>query len=143
VQHSSARKFTSGRSRLVAVTGRVIRNHPIVGVGVGAQPVASRLEAARRTAATRNASHTTPLTVAAELGAVGFLSYLAFLGGAFGLLQRLAQRQRVLATSLAAIFFTLIVHSLFYSGFFEDPIVWGVVAVAAAATLTTQEVELR
>jgi O-antigen ligase len=121
----------------------VIRNHPLVGVGVGAQPVASRLEAARRTAATRNASHTTPLTVAAELGAVGFVAYLAFLGGAFGLLRRLARGQRVLATSLAALFFTLIVHSLFYSGFFEDPIVWGIVAVAAAATLTTREVEPR
>jgi hypothetical protein len=143
VQHSSARKFTSGRSRLIAVTGTVIRNHPLVGVGVGAQPVASRLEAARHTAATRNASHTTPLTVAAELGAVGFVAYLAFLGGAFGLLHRVARRQRVLATSLAAFFFTLIVHSLFYSGFFEDPIVWGIVAVAAAATLTAREVEAR
>jgi hypothetical protein len=33
----------------------------------------------------------------------------------------------------AAVFLALFVHSLFYSGFFEDPIVWGVMAFAAWA----------
>ena len=30
-------------------------------------------------------------------------------------------------------FLFLVVHSLFYSGFFEDPVTWGILAVAAAA----------
>jgi hypothetical protein len=39
----------------------------------------------------------------------------------------------VLGLGLAAVFLTLLIHSLFYAGFFEDPITWGVLAVAAAA----------
>jgi len=132
----SARKFTSDRSRLVAVTWRVFRNHPLAGVGVGGQPKASREEAARRLEASRNRSHTTPLTVAAELGVIGILVYLVFLSGAARALFSLAGRSRALAIGLAAVFLTLVVHSLFYAGFFEDPITWGVLALAAAALAT-------
>ena len=129
----SARKFTSDRSRLIAVTWRVFRNHPLAGVGVGAQPKASRDEAARRLEASRNKSHTTPLTVAAELGVIGILVYVVFLAGAARAFIALAARSRALAIGLAAVFVTLLVHSLFYAGFFEDPITWGVLALAAAA----------
>jgi putative inorganic carbon (hco3(-)) transporter len=133
VRNDSARKSTSDRSRLIAVTWRVFRNHPLAGVGVGAQPKASRDEAARRLTASRNRSHTTPLTVAAELGLAGLVAYLAFLAAAARVLYRLSRRKRVLAVGLAAVFLTLLVHSLFYAGFFEDPITWGAIAVAAAA----------
>jgi O-antigen ligase len=133
VRDDSARKFTSDRSRLVAVTWKVFRNHPLAGVGVGGQPQASREEAARRLAASRNRSHTTPLTVAAELGVLGILAYLAFLAGAARALWAVAARDRALAFGLAAAFLTLLIHSLFYAGFFEDPITWGTLAVAAAA----------
>lgn len=133
VRNDSARKSTSDRSRLVAVTWRVFRNHPLAGVGVGAQPKASRDEAAHRLAASRNKSHTTPLTVAAELGVLGILAYLGFLFGAARGLFDVTRRQRALGIGLAAVFLTLLVHSLFYSGFFEDPISWGVLALACAA----------
>jgi hypothetical protein len=133
VRNDSARKFTSDRSRLVAVTTKVFRNHPVVGVGVGGQPKASREEAARRLAASRNRSHTTPLTVAAELGVLGILAYLAFLAGAARALLAVAARDRALGIGLAAVFLTLLIHSLFYAGFFQDPITWGVLAIAAAA----------
>jgi hypothetical protein len=42
------------------------------------------------------------------------------------------RRQRALGLSLAAVFLALFVHSLAYSGFFEDPITWLVLAVASA-----------
>jgi putative inorganic carbon (HCO3(-)) transporter len=133
VRHDSAQKSTSGRSRLVSVTWQVFRNHPLAGVGVGAQPKASREEGALRLIASRNRSHTTPLTVAAELGVLGIIAYLAFLSGAAQALFAVARRDRALGLSLAAVFLTLAVHSLFYSGFFEDPITWGSLAVAGAA----------
>ena len=133
VRDDSARKFTSDRSRLVAVTWKVFRNHPLAGVGVGGQPQASREEAARRLAASRNRSHTTPLTVAAELGIVGILAYLLFLAGAARSLLAVAMRDRALGIGLAAVFLTLLIHSLFYAGFFQDPITWGALALAAAA----------
>jgi O-antigen ligase/polysaccharide polymerase Wzy-like membrane protein len=133
VRNDTSRKFTSDRSRLVAVTWKVFKNHPLVGVGVGGQPKASREEAAQRLAASRNRSHTTPLTVAAELGVLGILAYLAFLAGAARALLALARRDRALGVTLAAVFATLLIHSLFYAGFFEDPITWGSLAIAAAA----------
>ncbi len=133
VHGDSARRATSGRSRLVAVTTVVIRHHPVVGVGIGGQPQASRDEAKTRLGARKNASHTTPLTVAAELGAVGFAAYVAFLAGAGRLLLLTVRRRRDLGLGLATGFLVLFLHSLFYSGFFEDPITWGILAVAAAS----------
>jgi hypothetical protein len=133
VGNHSTKKFTSDRSRLVSVSWKVFRNHPLAGVGIGSQPKASQQEAAHQIEASRNKSHTTPLTVAAELGVVGILAYLAFLAGAARSLAALARRDRALGIGLAAVFLTLLVHSLFYSGFFEDPITWGVLALAGAA----------
>jgi putative inorganic carbon (hco3(-)) transporter len=139
----SLRKATSGRSRLVTVTTRVIENHPLVGVGVGSQPLASSREAKSRLAARRDASHTTPLTVLAELGVVGFLLYLTFLAAAVRLLFLTARTRRAFGLGLAAAFCVFFLHSLFYSGFFEDPLMWGTLAVAAAslATVPVRETE--
>ena len=132
--HHSLRHATSGRSRLVSVTGRVIANHPLVGVGVGSQPLASHNEEHTKLGARKDASHTTPLTVLAELGLVGFAVYAWLLVVATRLLGRVVrERDRALGFSLAASFLVLVLHSLFYSGFFEDPLTWGVLGVAAAS----------
>jgi hypothetical protein len=63
------------------------------------------------------------------------MAYLAFLGAAARVLFALAARDRALGLGLAAVFLTLVIHSLFYAGFFEDPITWGVLAIAVAALL--------
>ena len=42
-------------------------------------------------------------------------------------------RHRALALALADCLTALVVQSLFYGGFFEDPFVWGIAGVAAAA----------
>jgi hypothetical protein len=132
--HHSLRHATSGRSRLVSVTGRVIVNHPLIGVGVGSQPLASHNEEHTKFGARKDASHTTPLTVLAELGLVGFAVYAWLLVVAARLLRRVVrERHRALGFSLAASFLVLVLHSLFYSGFFEDPITWGVLGVGAAS----------
>jgi O-antigen ligase len=135
VRNDSAQMFTSDRSRLVSVTWKVFRNHPLVGVGVGGQPEASRDEAAQHLEASRNRSHTTPLTVAAELGLLGVAAYLAFLAAAARALFAVVARDRALGLGLAAVFLSLLIHSFFYAGFFEDPITWGVLAVAVAALM--------
>jgi O-antigen ligase len=131
IDHSSDR-VTSGRTRLVSSTARVIEAHPLIGVGIGAQPRASREVTNGRGLGWRGASHTTPLTVAAELGVVGLLLYLALLAGAARVLWETWLRDRALGLGLAAVFLTLFVHSLFYAGFFEDPVTWGSLAIAAA-----------
>jgi O-antigen ligase len=129
----SARQATSGRTRLARVTWIVFEHHPVVGVGIGGQPQASKEEAKTQLSAKRDRSHTTPLTVAAELGIVGFLIYAALMAAAVRLLYLVTQRSRALGLGLASVFLALFVHSLFYAGFFEDPIVWGVIGVAAWA----------
>jgi putative inorganic carbon (HCO3(-)) transporter len=132
----SARKATSGRTRLARVTWIVFKNHPLVGVGIGGQPQASKDEAKTELSAKRDKSHTTPLTVAAELGLVGLLVYAAVLAAAVRLLQLLTRHDRALGLGAASVFLALFVHSLFYAGFFEDPIVWGVLGVAAWSLAT-------
>jgi hypothetical protein len=128
----SARDVTSGRSRLVEITFDAFKERPVAGVGIGGQPQASA-EAAGRRSPRRNASHTTPLTVLAELGVVGFAAYLwllAALGWALVLVTRV---NRAFGIGLAAVAVALFVHSLLYAGFFEDPLTWGLIGLAAAA----------
>ncbi len=133
----SARKATSGRTRLARVTWIVFEHHPLVGVGIGGQPAASKEEAKTRLSARRDRSHTTPLTVAAELGLVGLVVYVALMAAATRLLFLLSRQRRALGLGASSVFLALFVHSLFYAGFFEDPIVWGVIGVAAWAVLVT------
>jgi putative inorganic carbon (hco3(-)) transporter len=137
--NDSARQATSGRTRLARVTWVVFTNHPLVGVGIGGQPQASRDEAKTQLSAKRDRSHTTPLTVAAELGLLGLVVYVALLAGATRLLFLLTRVNRALGLGAAAVFLTLLVHSLFYAGFFEDPIVWGVIALAAWALVAVPQ----
>ena len=129
----SVQRATSDRSRRVELTARVVEDHPLVGVGIGAQPRESQARADRFGPTPRFVSHTTPLTVAAELGALGLALYVALLAAALWLIEQLRRRDGPLGLALGAALLALAVHSLFYSGFFEDPITWLVLGVAAAA----------
>jgi O-antigen ligase len=131
VNGRSAKDVTSGRSRLVDVTLDAFEARPVWGVGVGGQPQASTEESGRGSPS-RNASHTTPLTMLAELGVLGFALYAWVLGATSWALYVLARRDGTLALGLAAVFLTLVVHSFLYAGFVEDPLTWGVFGLTAA-----------
>jgi O-antigen ligase len=139
VQDESARRATSGRWPLVSVTVPVFVANPVVGVGIGAQPHASTQLEDARAAKRRNVSHTTPLTVAAELGVLGLAAYVAFLAGAFRAAVLAGRRERALGLVLLAGLTLLVVHSLSYSGFFEDPFTWLALGLAAACLATVPE----
>jgi hypothetical protein len=132
VNGESAKEVTSGRSRLVEITLDAFQVNPVVGVGVGGQPRASA-EAIGRRSSRRSASHTTPLTVLAELGVVGFALYGVLLAASAWALVLVTRQRRLLGLGLSAVLLVLFVHSLLYAGFFEDPLTWGALAVAAAA----------
>ena len=132
----SLNRVTSDRSRRTELTLKVFRSHPLVGEGLASQPHASRARSSQGGSPTRFVSHTTPLTVAAELGALGLVAYLALLGGAGTLIARVRRLDPALGLGLAAVLLALFVHSLFYSGFFEDPVTWLAVAVAASFVLS-------
>jgi putative inorganic carbon (HCO3(-)) transporter len=80
---------------------------------------------------TLSASHTIPITIAAEQGLIGELVYIALvLAALVVLLQRCrAQPARV---AIAAAFIALLFHTLLYADFLEDPITWTLLAIGAA-----------
>ena len=130
-QDESLGRLTGSRSDLAANSTDIIREHPLGGVGIGAEEkVSEELGQSRDRLA--KSSHTAPLTIAAELGALGIAAYLAFLAAAIRLYYLAWLRDRVLGLGTAVVFLAIFVHSLFYSGFFEDPLVWLSLALAAA-----------
>ena len=131
----SLNRITSDRTDRVEDAVRVIEEHPLVGVGIGGQARASRLLAGSEKPTPNFVSHTTPLTVFAELGAIGLALYAWLLVGGLRLILAVRKRDEPLGLALAVAFLGLFVHALFYSGFIEDPLTWLVLAVAAAASV--------
>jgi len=125
----SLNRVTSDRTERVEDTMRVIEDEPLLGVGIGGQPRASRLLAGSDRPTPNFVSHTTPLTVFAELGVIGLALYAWLLAGGVRLIGAVRRRDEVLGLALFAAFLALFVHALFYSGFLEDPITWLVLAV--------------
>jgi O-antigen ligase len=127
----SVNQLTSDRTDRVEYALDVAVEHPLIGVGIGGQPSASReLDGGDRPTPSF-VSHTTPLTVAAELGIVGVALYAWLLAGGAWAIARVLREERTLALALGAAFLGLFVHALFYSGFLEDPLTWVVLGVAA------------
>jgi O-antigen ligase len=128
----SLNRITSDRTERVEDATRAIEEHPIVGVGIGGQPRASRRAAGGDRPTPNYVSHTTPLTVFAELGVVGLVLYAWLLVGGTRLILTLRRRDETLGLALGVVFLGLFVHALFYSGFLEDPLTWLVLGIAAA-----------
>jgi putative inorganic carbon (hco3(-)) transporter len=140
LRDESAARVTSNRSTLVGDTAVVFGNHPLVGVGVASQPAASRDESGGADTARRNTSHTAPLTVAAELGVVGVLVYVAFLTGAVWLFAAVRRRDEALGLALLAVAVVLFVHSLVYGVFVDDPLLWATLGIAVASVVPQERV---
>jgi hypothetical protein len=129
----SISEVTSGRWTRVERTADVVREAPLFGVGLGAQPEVSQdLVQQNGTRTGRFVSHTTPLTVAAELGIVGLVIYGLLLAAAIRMIMLLRERDVALGLSLGAVLLALFVHALAYSGFFEDPVTWLTLGIGAA-----------
>jgi O-Antigen ligase len=131
IDGESLNQVTSDRTDRVEDTARVIEHDPLIGVGIGGQARASRRLAESDRPTPNFVSHTTPLTVAAELGIVGLALYVWLLIGGVRLIAAVRRRHEALGLALLAAFLGLFVHALFYSGFLEDPITWLVLAVGA------------
>ena len=129
-------RVTSDRSSLIANGARLALAHPVGGVGVGAfkRGYAERYDLPGKEPKTA-ASHNTPVTVAAETGLPG-LALLAWLAVAAALVMLRSLGQTLAGwTALAAglALAAIAAHSLFYAAFFEDPMTWGAMALAALA----------
>jgi len=147
----------SGRGSLVSGGVDLFAEKPVQGYGSGSFQAAYREHRENKDAPV-TVSHTEPVTVAAEQGLLGLLLYLSLIAAALGTLGRglfsvspaggddredspqlggsprsetgpagLAARAAVLAAFVA-----LLVHTLAYAGFFEDPITWVLLAIGAS-----------
>jgi O-antigen ligase len=105
---------------------------PVAGVGVGGfrHAYAERLRLKGKEPKTA-ASHTTPVTVAAETGVVG-LAFFGWLVVAL-LVQAFRRRRETLALVSGLALLAVLCHSLFYAAFFEDPMTWGLMGLTALA----------
>ncbi len=133
---SGLNKVTSGRSNLVAQGLRITADHPVVGVGVGGfnREYARRLGIQGKDPK-RTASHTTPVTVAAEEGLVGLALFTWLVAAVlWASLWRLGHgfTSRVsLAVGVSLV--AILVHSLAYNAFFEDPMTWALLGLVGLA----------
>jgi O-antigen ligase len=128
---------TSDRAGLVANGLRIAADNPVVGVGTGGfkDAYADRTGLPGRDPK-RAASHSTPVTVAAEQGVPGLL-LLAWLGVAALLAAFRARGGTVSGRTALAVGLTLgaiAVHSLFYNALFEDPTTWALLGLVAVVS---------
>jgi len=125
----SLRRETADRSERVEAAARVVREDPVLGVGLGGQAAASRRLSDSDRSTPNFVSHTTPLTVAAELGLVGLALYAWLLVGGVRTIAAVRRLEPGLGLALGGAFLVLFVHALFYSGFLEDPLTWIVLGI--------------
>jgi O-antigen ligase len=129
---SGVNRITSGRANLVGQGIRITLDHPLLGVGAGgfSHEYARRLGIPGKDPK-RVASHTMPVTVAAEAGIVGlvllgWLLAAAFLSTLLGLGRGFTSR---VALATGVVLAAIAVHSLFYAAFFEDPMTWALLGL--------------
>jgi O-antigen ligase len=145
----STRTVTEGHSSLVSGGVKLAEHRPLYGYGSASFSKAFAREENVRPGDT-TASHTEPVTVAAEQGAVGVLAYLVLLAAAlwtmFGGMRRIAPGlgapfeplgegdRRELAPArigIAAAFAALLVHTIGYAAYLTDPLTWALLAIGA------------
>ena len=127
-------KDTSGRSELITGGYHLWRDKPVAGYGSGSYEREFRKRQKVSAQRALSASHTIPLTVAAEQGTLGFLVYLALLVAAFARLMPKAGGCVVRAGILAA-FAALVFHTFLYAAFLEDPLTWVLLGVGTALAI--------
>jgi O-Antigen ligase len=146
----------SGRGSLVSGGADLFTERPVWGYGSGSFQAAYKEHRENKDAPV-TVSHTEPVTVAAEQGLIGLVAYLALILVALGTLGRgmfsplpvggddagpppvcggavseTGPAGRAARAAVLAAFVALLVHTLAYAGFFEDPITWVLLAVGAS-----------
>ncbi len=138
-------KQTSGRANLVEGGIDLFEQRPIAGYGPGSFSAAFKREVAGPNAPVTE-SHTEPVTVAAEQGLIGLAVYVALIVSALAAL--LSGFRKVMPglgaprgtrdpargftparAAIFAAFVAVLVHTVTYAGFLDDPITWVLIAI--------------
>ncbi|MHB8242623.1 MAG: O-antigen ligase family protein [Solirubrobacteraceae bacterium] len=130
----STSNATSGRTKLISGGIDLFGKRPLEGYGSGSFEVQYKRHTKISEASAQNAtsaSHTIPITVAAEQGILGLGLYVALLVSAFLVLFRGAGRSPP-RIAIAACFAALVLHTWTYADFLEDPFTWALLAIGVA-----------
>lgn len=116
----------AGRESLVHGGLDLARDRPIYGWGSGSfgEAFYTHIQRAKTTA-----SHDTPIATAAEQGLIGFVVYAGFVAAALAVMLAGDVRGSPARAGVAALFVVMIVHSLGYASFLEDPATWAILAL--------------
>jgi O-antigen ligase len=146
----STSNATSGRGKLIEGGLELFAKHPLQGYGSGSFQVEYERNSKTGAENATSASHTIPVTVAAEQGVVGLALYVALLVVAFATLFRGAGRappdagepngglaslgaSPILARrAIVACFAALVLHTFAYADFLEDPLTWTLLGIGLA-----------
>jgi O-antigen ligase len=146
---------TSGRANLVSGGLRLFSQRPVYGYGSGSFPKAYRqhIDVGKVPV---SVSHTEPITIAAEQGALGLALYLALIVLALWVMLTGLSASRAdgagaggsrtdrgppagrpatagpARPAVLAAFVALLVHTMAYAVFFEDPITWALLALGVS-----------
>lgn len=123
------RSIDAGHSSLIKGGIDLAKDRPVYGWGSGSfgRAFYERIERARTTV-----SHSEPITVAAEQGAIGLIVYVALVVSAFVVLLGAGARGSPARGLVAAAFVVMFIDSLGYTGFTTDPATWALLGVGVA-----------
>ncbi len=121
---------SSGRGGLVSGGLSLFADRPVWGYG-SASFVKEYRRHHRRSATSLSASHTIPVTVAAEQGLIGELAYVALVVAALICLLGHARGDPV-RSAIGAAFAALVFHTMLYADFLEDPVTWVLLGIGVA-----------
>lgn len=127
----SASNATSGRATLITGGLELFAERPLQGYGAGSFEKQFKAHASASRATAQNAtsaSHTIPVTVAAEQGVIGLAVYVGLLVMSFLALFTGAGRSPP-RIAIAAAFAALVLHTWTYADFLEDPFTWALLAI--------------
>jgi O-antigen ligase len=158
----STSNATSGRTKLISGGLELFAHRPVYGYGSGSFETEYRRHGDASAANATSASHTIPITVAAEQGIIGLAVYVALLIAAFATLFREAgdsaignspigrspprpkpgdarlrlaspvQAASPFRLAIAACFAALVLHTWTYADFLEDPMTWTLLGIGVA-----------
>ncbi len=132
--------FSSGRGSLISNGTKLFGDRPFYGFGSGSFPTEYQHHFPAAAASVSD-SHNIPVTVAAEQGIIGELLYIALLVTAFITLFRGA-RANPYRVAIAATFAALVLHTMLYADFLEDPVTWTLLAIGGALAVAAREASI-
>jgi O-antigen ligase len=138
----SANNATTGRAKLIEGGLELFAKRPLQGYGSGSFQTEYERHSKATVENATSASHTIPITVAAEQGIVGFALYVALLVLAFLMLFRGAGRSPP-RIAIAACFAALVLHTFAYADFLEDPLTWTLLGIGLALARVEESAGLR